>query len=208
MKLKIGVLGLQGDVEEHIGATKLAFENLGVEGEVVWVKDEEGVYSVDGLIIPGGESTVIGLLSTFGKALDAVKERALKEEFPVLGTCAGLIIMAKRAYDRVVGQTNQELLGIMDITVERNSFGRQKESFEVDLQIPAIGEKSFRAVFIRAPSVKEFGSNVEVMAKLEDYVVGVKEGNLIGLAFHPELTEDTRVHEYFINLVQKHKSKV
>jgi 5'-phosphate synthase pdxT subunit len=208
MKLKIGVLGLQGDVEEHIGATKLALENLGVEGEVVWVKDEEGVLSVDGLIIPGGESTVIGLLSMLGKALVAVKERALKEELPILGTCAGLIIMAKRTYDRVVGQTNQELLGIMDITVERNSFGRQKESFEVDLQIPAIGEKSFRAVFIRAPSVKEFGENVEVMAKLEDYVAGVKEGNLIGLAFHPELTEDTRVHEYFINLVQKHKSRV
>lgn len=208
MKLKIGVLGLQGDVEEHIGATKLAFENLGVEGEVVWVKDEEGVLSVDGLIIPGGESTVIGLLSAFGKALDAVKERALKEEFPILGTCAGLIVMAKRTYDRTVGQTNQELLGIMDITVERNSFGRQKESFEADLQIPAIGEKSFRAIFIRAPSVKEFGNNVEVMAKLEDYVVGVKEGNLIGLAFHPELTEDTRIHEYFINLVQRHKSIV
>jgi 5'-phosphate synthase pdxT subunit len=208
MKLKIGVLGLQGDVEEHIGATKLAFENIGVEGEVAWIRDEEGVLSVDGLIIPGGESTVIGLLSMFGGALDAVKERALKEEFPVLGTCAGLIIMAKRAYDRVVGKTNQALLGIMDITVERNSFGRQRESFEVDLQIPETGDKSFRAVFIRAPSVKEFGGNVEVIAKLEDYVVGVREGNRIGVAFHPELTEDTRVHEYFINLVEKRKSGV
>ncbi|MGC8912267.1 MAG: hypothetical protein ACP5K8_09360 [Nitrososphaeria archaeon] len=100
------------------------------------------MFSVDGLIIPGGESTVIGLLSSFGRALDAVKERALREGFPVLGTCAGLIIMAKRAYDRVVGRRDQRLLGIMDITVERNSFGRQKESFEVDLQIPALGEKA------------------------------------------------------------------
>ncbi|MBO3767809.1 MAG: pyridoxal 5'-phosphate synthase glutaminase subunit PdxT, partial [Candidatus Brockarchaeota archaeon] len=186
-------------------ATKLALKKLNVEGEVIWTKSGEEVLSVDGLIIPGGESTVIGLLSTYGRALDAVKEKILEEEFPILGTCAGLIIMAKRAYDKIVGQTNQELLGAMDITVERNSFGRQKESFEADLHISVIGEKSFRAVFIRAPSVKEYGSKVEVIAKLEEYIVGVKERNFLGLAFHPELTNDTRVHEYFINLLQEYK---
>jgi len=199
--LKVGVLGFQGNIEEHLRATKLAMKNKGIEGEVLIVKRPEEVDKIDALIIPGGESTVIGTLATFNGTMNRIKERA-KEGLPIMGTCAGLIIMAKRSYDRVVGETKQPLLGILNVMVERNSFGRQKESFEVNLKIPILGEKEFPAVFIRSPSIKECYEGVEVLCKLgENYIVGVKQGNLLGFAFHPELTRDLRIHEYFLSLV-------
>ncbi len=201
MRVNIGVLAMQGDIEEHHTASKLALERKGWEGEIVPVKSVKDAQRADALIIPGGESTVIGGLSASNDTLMTVKDR-LKDSMPVLGTCAGMIILAKRTYDRVVGETNQPLLGAMDIVVERNTFGRQRESFEADLKIPVLGAKDFRGVFIRSPSVKEVGPSVQVLTKLNNMSVAVQQGNMIATAFHPELSGDTRLHEYFLDLLE------
>lgn len=120
---------------------------------------------------------------------------------PVLGTCACLILLSRKVYDRVLGETGQPTLGVMDVTVERNAFGRQKESFEANLEISAIGEEKFKGVFIRAPAIKEAGCNVEVLCRLNGIAVAAKQHNIIGTAFHPELTTDTRIHQLFIKLI-------
>ncbi len=200
-RLTIGVLGLQGDIEEHLAITKLTLTHLGLDGEVIWVKTVNDVERIDGLIIPGGESTVIGRLAEYNKTLKAVKKR-IYEGMPVLGTCAGLIMLARKVYDRVVGEVKQPILGVMDVVVERNAFGRQRESFEANLKIPILGEKPFRGVFIRAPAIREMGVQVKALCKLNDVVVAAQQHNMIGVAFHPELTDDTRLHQYFIKLIK------
>jgi len=205
-ELTIGVLGLQGAIEEHVAATNSAFKKMRLKGNVPLVKTIDDVQSVDGLIIPGGESTVIGELSNLNQILHTAKHR-IHDGMPVLGTCAGLVLLAKKTYDRVVGETSQPLLGAMDVVVERNAFGRQKESFEADLDIPTLGEKRFRGVFIRAPAVRETGPQVKVLSKLNEVVVAVQQHNMVGTAFHPELTEDTRLHQFFINMVARYVNK-
>ena len=125
---------------------------------------------------------------------------------PVLGICAGMIMLSNTANDRVIGKTDQPLLDIFDIKLERNSFGRQKQSFESDISLDSIDIPKFNGVFIRAPSVSDVGSDVEILSKFNDRIVAIKKGNVIGISFHPELTEDTSVHKYFINLVNNSKN--
>ena len=197
--LKIGVFGLQGDIEEHIAMTNLAFSQMNINGDVIWVKTSKDVGSIDGLIIPGGESTVIGRLADYNRTLKAVKER-IYDGMPVLGTCAGLIMLAKKVYDRVVGEVEQPTLGVMDVVVERNAFGRQKESFEADLDIQVLGSDPFKGVFIRAPVIREVGPEVKPLCRLNELIVAAQQYNMIGISFHPELTNDTRPHQYFIKL--------
>ncbi len=199
-QVKIGVLGLQGAISEHIDATNKAFREMGVEGEAVVVKRPNQLEEVRGLIVPGGESTVIGRLASLGGLFEKIR-MAAQAGMPILGTCAGMIFLAKEVYDAKIGKTDQPTLGLMDIRVVRNVFGRQRESFEVDLEIPFLGEKPYRAVFIRAPAVdKLLSSQVEVLAKYEDKIVAVKQGNMLATAFHPELTDDLRLHKKFIEL--------
>ena len=199
----IGVLGFQGDIEEHVAATREALTNLKIDGAVSVVKTADELKEVDALIVPGGESTVIGGLSLFNKSLSVIKER-IKDGMPVMGTCAGMILLANRTYDKVVGEKKQPLLGVLNVLVERNSFGRQKESFEADLIVPLLGKQKFKGVFIRAPSVKEASQGVETLAKLDGEVVAVRQGNIIGTCFHPELSGDSRLHEYFVQMIKKH----
>ncbi|MEM4297677.1 MAG: pyridoxal 5'-phosphate synthase glutaminase subunit PdxT [Nitrososphaerota archaeon] len=201
MSLKIGVLGIQGAIEEHVASTRRALKEERVEGEVIVVKRPDGVERVHGLIIPGGESTVMGYLSLLSGLFSSIKGRAM-QGMPNIVTCAGLIILSKRVYDRVVGEVKQPLLGLLDVTVERNTFGRQRESFETPLKIEGIEGGDFPGVFIRAPSVKEVGERVRIICKLDDEIVGVKQESIVGLAFHPELTDDLRVHKYFLRLVR------
>jgi 5'-phosphate synthase pdxT subunit len=196
----IGVLALQGAVEEHIAAARLALKEMGIEGSVKQVKTVGDVDAVQGLIIPGGESTVIGRLSIIDRTLQVIKQR-IYDGMPTLGTCAGLILLARKVYDRVLGETRQPTLGVMDVVVERNAFGRQRESFEVELEIPIIGEKKFKAVFIRAPAIREIGPQVKAIAKLDNIIVAAQQNNIIGTAFHPELTDDTRIHQLLINMI-------
>jgi 5'-phosphate synthase pdxT subunit len=199
-QVQIGILAIQGDIEENLAATSLALKELGIEGRSVPVKYANEVAKVDGLILPGGESTVIGTLAKLSGTTQSIKDR-ISNGMPIMGTCAGMIMLAKRAYDKVVGETKQQLLNVLDITVERNAFGRQGDSFEAELKIPLIGDENFRGVFIRAPVVTEMKNGVDAIATLNNKVVAVKQGNIIGTSFHPELSRDIRLHKYFANLV-------
>ena len=196
--MQVGVLSIQGDVRENILAARDALDGAGSVKEVM-TPDEIG--QVDGLIIPGGESTMIGQLSLVNGALKKIKERA-DAGMPVMGICAGLILLSKGAKDRTVGKTDQPLLNLLDAQVERNSFGRQKESFETELSMEQIGIPKFNGVFIRAPSISGTGSGVETLATLHDKIVAVREGNILGTAFHPELTADSSVHAYFAGMIR------
>ncbi len=198
-------MAIQGDVQENILSTKKALDDLGIDGTVTDVKTADDVKKLDGLIIPGGESTTIGQLSLVNSSLRIIKEK-IEGGMPVFGICAGMILLAKTASDRVVGKTNQPLLDLLEIKVERNSFGRQRESFEAEIAMDSISIPKFRGVFIRAPSVSELSSDVEVLSKFNEKIVAIKKGNIIGTSFHPELTSDVSLHKYFINLVKNSKN--
>ncbi len=205
MSLNVGILSIQGDVQENLISTKSALSELGIDGKVITVKTPEEISQLDGLIIPGGESTTIGQLSLVNGSLKVLKEK-IENGMPVLGICAGMIMLSKTADDRVIGKTNQPLLDILDIKLERNSFGRQQESFEADVSMDSINIPKFNGVFIRAPSISDTGSDVEVLSKFNERIVAVKKNNVIGVAFHPELTEDISLHKYFVNLVNTSKN--
>ena len=205
MSLNVGILSIQGDVQENLVSTLSAIDELGLDIKVSEVKTPDEISQLDGLIIPGGESTTIGQLSLVNGSLKILKEK-IESGIPVLGICAGMIILSKTADDRVVGKTDQPLLDILDIKLERNSFGRQKESFEANVSMDSIGIPKFNGVFIRAPSVSDVGSDVEILSKFNERIVAVKKGNIIGTAFHPELTDDTSLHKYFVNMVKTSKN--
>ena len=202
MSVTIGVLSIQGDVKENHLAVQSALDELKIDGKIIDVKTPEDVSILDGIVIPGGESTTIGQLSLVNGSLKVLKEK-IENGMPVLGICAGMIMLSKTADDRVVGKTNQPLLDILDVKLERNSFGRQHESFEADVSLDLIDIPKFNGVFIRAPSVSDVGVDVEVLSKFNEKIVAVKKGNIIGTSFHPELTQDTSLHKYFVNLVNQ-----
>lgn len=189
--MKIGVLALQGAFIEHI--KKL--QALAVE--VVEVRLPEDLVGLDGLIIPGGESTTIGKLAVDYGLVEPLRRFAMAK--PTWGTCAGMIFLAKD-----IGIDRQPILGLMDVKVNRNAFGRQVDSFEEDLKIAGLGDAPFHAVFIRAPVVTDTSSGVDILAQLDDgRIVAVQEGHLLATAFHPELTDDDRLHQYFVNLIRR-----
>lgn len=189
MPLTIGVLALQGDVREHL----LAFARCGCETRPVRLpQDLDGL---DGLAIPGGESTTISrLLRVFG-LLDPL-QRQLQAGLPCFATCAGMILLSRAILD---GRADQVALAALDLDIRRNGYGRQVDSFECDLPIPALGEEPFRAVFIRAPRIERVGATVEVLAWLDGVPVAVAQGGHLALAFHPEVTGDDRLHRLFLD---------
>ncbi|MCM3497237.1 pyridoxal 5'-phosphate synthase glutaminase subunit PdxT [Paenibacillus lactis] len=188
--LKIGVLALQGAVAEHIRSIERA------GAEAIPVKRVEQLGDIDGLIIPGGESTTIGKLMRKYDFMDAIRSFSSQGK-PIFGTCAGLIVLAERI------QGDEEAhLKLMDITVARNAFGRQRESFETDLKVVGIDEP-VRAVFIRAPLILEVGEGVEVLSTYNDEIVTARQGHLLAASYHPELTDDYRLHAYFIEMVRE-----
>jgi len=201
----VGILAIQGDVQENLLSTKKALNELGIDGTVTNVKTADDVENLDGLIIPGGESTTIGNLSLVNSPLRVIKEK-IEQGMPVLGICAGMILLSKTVDDRVVGKTNQPLLDLLDVKIERNSFGRQRESFEAEIAMDSISIPKFQGVFIRAPSVSEINSDVEVLAKFNEKIIAIKKNNIIWTAFHPELTTDVSLHKYFVNLVKNSKN--
>jgi 5'-phosphate synthase pdxT subunit len=192
MTVPVGVLALQGDYREHIAVLR----SLGAD--VLPVRRAEDLEKVAGLVIPGGESSVMDKLSRLFGLAEPLKA-AIASGLPVYGTCAGLIMLSNTVLDAIEGQQS---LGGLDIDVRRNAFGSQTSSFEVDLDIPAVGEAPMHAVFIRAPVVERVGSDVTVVAALSDErVVAVEQDNLLGTSFHPEMTGDTRFHQYFLDRV-------
>ncbi len=191
--MKIGVLALQGDFAEHITILR------SLDVETAEVRLPEHLDGLDGLIIPGGESTTIGKLALHYQLMDPLRE--FGAQHAIWGTCAGAIFLSHDA------SRQQPLLGLMAITVERNAFGRQVDSFEVDLDVPALAQAGldlspFHAIFIRAPLIETVGANVQVLSHLQDgRIVAAQQGRLLATSFHPELTGDDRFHRYFLHLV-------
>jgi len=191
--MKIGVLALQGAFVEHISVV----QRLGAEASPVRLPDE--LDELDGLIIPGGESTAILKLMQSFSLIQPLRELA-KGGFPIWGTCAGMVCLAKE-----ISHGDMETLAAMDIVVKRNAFGRQVDSFETELMVPALGDKPFPAVFIRAPVIENADSRVDILARLPDgTAVAAKQGKLVVTAFHPELSDDPRFHRYFLEIVNSH----
>jgi 5'-phosphate synthase pdxT subunit len=206
---RIGILGLQGDVAEH----RAALEYLGAMSKVV--RDPVDLVGIDGLIVPGGESTTISRLALDLGMLDPVRE-SIADGLPTLGTCAGMILLAHEVLD---GRRDQEQFGGINMTVRRNAFGRQVDSFEADVALPLLGEEPFRAVFIRAPWVEKIGAEVEVLARVRSgdgpdqqgggtdlgpsggRIVAVRQDAVIATSFHPELTHDYRIHELLLKMI-------
>jgi len=188
--MRIGVLGLQGDFREHLTLLRA----LGVDARDVRTRAQ--LDEIEGLIIPGGESTTMAHLLEKTGMLSALRERG-EQGFPIYGTCAGMILLARELND----SSPENRLALMDIAVKRNAYGRQLDSFEADLSLKNIGE--FHAVFIRAPKVVRVGPGVEILAEHDGAPVLVRQKNLLASSFHPELTGDTRIHEYFLKMISK-----
>jgi len=200
MTMRIGVIAIQGDVEEHVVALEKSLAERVEKGEVVKIKQRGMVKSCDAIIIPGGESTTIGKLMEREGIFSEIKAAVEENEMPILGTCAGMVLLAKEG-DAEVARTGQPLLDLMDVKVKRNAFGRQRESFEVLLTM-SIFDEPFSAVFIRTPSITHAAENVDVLATFDGHIVAVKQGNILALSFHPKLTEDRRIHHFFLDLLE------
>ncbi|MGC8971655.1 MAG: pyridoxal 5'-phosphate synthase glutaminase subunit PdxT [bacterium] len=185
--MKIGILAIQGSIAEH----KEMFDRLGVE--TILVKKPNEIDKIDGLILPGGESTTFLKVLENRGLFEKLREKIF-QGLPILATCAGIIILAKD----IENYPEQKTLGVLDITVSRNAYGRQKESFITYIDIPILGNDNFEAIFIRAPQIKRVGEEIKVHAYFDGNPVFIEKDNLLGLTFHPELTEDARIHKYFI----------
>lgn len=189
MSIKIGILDIQGSVEEHFDALK----KIGVGA--VLVKNTKDLEKISGLIIPGGESTTIGkLMRRYG--LNKVIQKCA---IPIWGTCAGAILLSKKIYNR-----KPHALGLMDIAIERNAYGRQIDSFQTKISIPALGRRKVPAIFIRAPRIKKTSPFIRVLAEYNGEPVMVRQGRLLATMFHPELTTDMRIHRYFISMTKQY----
>lgn len=196
--MKVGVLALQGDVREHI----LALNECGASAQAVKTHDE--ISNIDALVIPGGESTTISKLARSFNLFELISNR-ISNGMPTYGSCAGLILLANKVEDAIVGQ---ESFGGLDVVARRNAFGRQVDSFEMDLEIKGISSPKFRAIFIRAPWIESVGTKVEVLAQVDGHAVAVRDGHILATSFHPELTGDNRIHRYFLDVVCKEAAKV
>lgn len=191
--MRIGILAIQGDVREHL-------QHVTKSGaEATEVRTLSDLAPVDGLIIPGGESTTIGMLMQEEGLIDAIRQRILDEKFPVYGTCAGLILLAKEVQGKSPAR-----IGMMDLVADRNAYGRQVSSFEAPLQIEGISGAPFPAVFIRAPQVKNIGPDVKPLAYYQGQIVMAEQGSLLVSSFHPEMTNDIRIHQYFLSKIRHH----
>ena len=193
---RIGVLALQGDVSEHIAALERAMRG---QGEVVEIRKPGQMEECQGMVLPGGESTAIFRQLERSGLTEELKAAAVSGK-PILATCAGLVLVSKEI-DGIEGDGRVKPLGLMDIKISRNAFGPQRESFEADLEIVGM-ERPYRAVFIRAPAIAQVGRGVQILARVGDRVVAARQKNLLALAFHPELTDDSRVHQIFLKMLE------
>lgn len=191
--MKVGVLAIQGDIREHLHHLQQ------VGAETVPIKRRDQMAAVKGLVIPGGESTTIGLLMDEEGLLEEISARYHTSGLPIWGTCAGSILLARTVQGRTTAR-----LGLMDMAIDRNAFGRQVASFEQPLTIPALGEPAFPAVFIRAPRIRTVGPDLTVLATLDDEPVMVETASLLATTFHPEMSADLRIHQYFMDKIRKH----
>jgi|SRR3990170_2274476 len=197
--MRIGVIGVQGDVSEHVDAVARAMKEYGKAGDAIPVRRLADLEGVDALTIPGGESTTISKLLVNLGMFDEILRRATQESMPIMGTCAGCILLSKDAGIQAE-RTKTRLLGLMDMAVDRNAFGRQRQSFEADLTVDGL-ESPFHCVFIRAPAILRTWGDCQPLARYDDKIVLARQGSFIGSAFHPELSGDLRIHRRFLDLV-------
>ena len=196
---RIGVLAIQGDVREHINHLNA------IGAQAVQVRSLSDLTDLQGLVIPGGESTTMSILAKKNNLFERLRE--LSKEIPMYGSCAGLIMLADKILD---GREDQETIGGLDIVAARNAFGRQVDSFEIDLAMPDLGDTPFRGIFIRAPLVVSVSESVQILATIpretfgdeQDRIVAVRQGNLLATSFHPEIVPDLRIHQYFLEMVR------
>lgn len=203
-EVQIGVLAVQGDVLEHVNMMNVVLEKKGIKSKTILVRKPEQIEQLDGLIIPGGESTVMSRLVSEmrfdNKLVNTIREK-VKNGMAILGTCAGVIMLSKTSKDHVVKDFSQVLLELMDIDVIRNKYGRQQVSFELPITIEGFGKQPFPGVFIRAPVITSVRKNVDILARNSEEIFAAKQGKLLAATFHPELTDDMRFHEYFLDLI-------
>ncbi|MEA1984252.1 MAG: pyridoxal 5'-phosphate synthase glutaminase subunit PdxT [Euryarchaeota archaeon] len=201
--MRIGVIAIQGDVSEHVESLERALDEQGHSADIITIKHSGLVPECDAVVLPGGESTTLGRLLVREGIADELRQ-ASERGIPIMGTCAGMILLAK-AGNAQVKRTHQHLLGLMNVTVNRNAFGRQHESFETALDI-AVLDSPYNAVFIRAPAIVEAGEDVRILSRIDDKIVAAQQDNVLAIAFHPELTRDSRMHYYFLDMIRKRKS--
>ena len=195
--MRIGVLALQGDFFEHAAVLRRLNADRFETIHTMEIRTARQLSEIDGIVIPGGESTTIGKLMHDSGLLDPLRQR-IAAGMPAFGTCAGAIVLA-----RDIGGRDQPLIGLMDLRIRRNAFGRQLQSFETFLSIPVLGDPPMRAVFIRAPAIASVGPGVEVLARLQDGTIdAARQAHMLAAAFHPELTGDSRLHRYFVELIR------
>jgi 5'-phosphate synthase pdxT subunit len=198
--MKVGVISVQGAFPEHIKSIKAAMSVSHVQGEVISVRRKQEMDGLDAVILPGGESTTIARLMVRFGLHDLLIDMANRGT-PIMGTCAGEVLLAKEG-DEEVARTETRLLGLMDMAVDRNAFGRQRESFEVELRIKGM-DGPFHAIFIRAPLIRRVWGRCEELAHYNDGIVMARQDNLLALSFHPELSKDTRIHELLISMAKR-----
>ena len=196
-ELSIGVVGIQGTRSEHIISMQNAFKKTNISGKVFIVKHKEEISKLDALILPGGESSTISKILYNSGLYDIISDRIKKHNLPIMGTCAGCVLLASELVDNT---KDVKLLNAIDMQVERNAFGRQRESFEKNIEIKDF-QKPYYAVFIRAPEIKKTWGKCETVAKIDKKIVMVRQDNMLALAFHPELTNDFRIHKYFLDMI-------
>ena len=198
-KQNIGIIGIQGAVSEHYNSLKLVLEKKNISSKITIIRRKEDFKDLDGLIIPGGESTTISRVLYNSGLYDLILKKIQDENLPILGTCAGCVLLA----NEVTGEDKDiHPLKAIDMTVERNAFGRQKESFEKYIDIDGFMDPYY-AVFIRSPIIRKVWGKCKIMSKVNNDIVMVRQNNTIALSFHPELTDDLRIHDYFIDLIYK-----
>jgi 5'-phosphate synthase pdxT subunit len=196
-RISIGIIGAQGAISEHVFSIKKTFKKLNILGEVIVVKTPNQIDKINALIIPGGESTAISNILYLSGLYDAILKRINENNLPIMGTCAGCVLLATELIDNL---KEVKLLSVMDMKVKRNAFGRQKESFECEIEIKDFS-KPYNAVFIRAPIIEDVWGNCRILAKVDDKIIMAKQGNFLALSFHPELTNDIRIHKYFLEML-------
>jgi len=196
-KVSIGVLAVQGAVSEHITAMTNTLRETNTSGNVFFVNNIDDIKKTDALILPGGESTAISNILYKNGMYEVIKKRINDNNLPIMGTCAGCVILAKELADE---DNKVKLLQVMDMQVARNSFGRQRESFEKNIMIEGFSEP-YKAVFIRAPTIKRVWGECKVLAKIDKEIIMARQDKFLALSFHPELTDDLRVHKYFLDMI-------
>jgi len=197
----IGVLGIQGAISEHVSMVNTVYEKENITNKALIIRNKTDISQVQGLIIPGGESTTISRFLINNNLHGIIKKRVAESSLSVMGTCAGCILIAQKISDQVKDIIPLELI---DIAVLRNAFGRQRESFEKEIHIKGF-DMLFPAVFIRAPIIEKTWGNCQILSKIDNRIIMVKQGNILGLSFHPELTNDVRIHQYFLQMVLKER---